>query len=250
MPVYCGVHLLVSPTALSDPSQLRNSIRPRDDLTLSTLPWSILCGYILPATMMSIPYTSPKCHQYLVALWQVYPVWIVTFQFLFHKAFRFFSIPQRLKIKTSCIGALDSEGMNHAYRFAFALAALTNCITLGLIFSVQWFPTPIAASNGHTITLKEVFVPSNFRIESQISDMVQGAHGFFQYDQYVGSSAIIIWAMTLRFNERNGFMSARHWVQLAFEIFGYILVAGPTGALVMLLWTRDIQAMDSKAHMN
>ena len=80
--------------------------------------------------------------------------------------------------------------------------------------------------------------------------MVQGAHGFFQYDQYVGSTAVIIWAMTLRFNVRGKSMSARQWVQLASEVVGYVMVAGPTGALVMLLWIRDIEAIDAEVHKN
>ena len=43
-------------------------------------------------------------------------------------------------------------------------------------------------------------------------------------------------------------MSARQWVQLASEVVGYAVVAGPTGALAMLLWIRDIEAIDAEVH--
>jgi hypothetical protein len=40
------------------------------------------------------------------------------------------------------------------------------------------------------------------------------------------------------------------WAQLAPEIVGYSLIAGPTGALFMLLWNRDIQAVEGEVQMN
>jgi hypothetical protein len=207
-------------------------------------------GYILPSVMMSLPWFSPKVHQYLVAVWQVFPVWIVTLQYVFGKASWFFLSPQQFTSRTSRIYEIDLESLNQAYRFAFALATLTHYITLGLIALVQWFPALIAVFDGHAVTYQDVFLPPNFRTRAQISDMVQGAQNFFQYDQYVGSIAAIIWATTLRYNLRNKFMSAMQWVQLAFEIIGYTMVAGPTGALVMLLWNRDIQAVEAEVHMN
>ena len=220
MPIYCGVHLLMSPTALSEPSQIQKSVRPRDDLTLSTLPWSILCGYILPAATMSLPWFSPKVHQCLVAVWQVFPVWILTLQYIFGKASCLVRGPRQLTSRTNRTCTIDLESLNQVYRFAFALATLTHYITWGLIALVQCFPALIATSSGQAVTFREVFLPSNFRTRTQISDMVQGAHGFFQYDQYVGSIAVIIWAMSLRFNVRSRSMSARQWVQLASEVVG------------------------------
>ncbi len=242
MPVYCGAHLLVSPTALSDSSQLQESIRPRHHPTLSALPWSIMCGYILPAAMMSIPWFSPKFHQYLVAVWQVSPVWIVALQYVFSRVSRFHPSPRQL----SSVSGL--EILDQVYRFAFVLASLTHYIALGVV-ALRCFPARTAGPGGHAVTFQEVFRSFNFRSGAQISDMVQGAHGFFQYDQYLGSIAAILWATTLRFNVRNKSMSARQWAHLAFEIVAYTLVAGPTGSLLMLLWARDVQVTEAEVHM-
>jgi uncharacterized membrane protein len=153
-----------------------------------------------------------------------------------------------LTSRTSGIYATELERLNQAYRFAFALATLTHYIALGIIALVQWFPAPIAAFDGHTVTYQDVFLPLNFRTRAQISDMVQGAQNFFQYDQYVGSIAAIIWATNLRL--RNKCMSAMQWAQLALEIIGYRIVAGPPGTLVTLLWNRDIQAVEAEVLMN
>ena len=78
--------------------------------------------------------------------------------------------------------------------------------------------------------------------------MARGAHVFFQYDQYAGSIAAVIWATTLRYNVSNRSLSARQWLEIAVEMVVCSAVAGPTGALVMLLWQRDIQAMEAEGH--
>ena len=250
MPTYCGVHLLMSPTASSEPSRIHKSVHPRGDPTLDTLPWSILCGYILPAVMMSLPCFSPTVHQCLVAVWQVFPVWILTLQYIFGKASCLVRGPRQSISRTSGTYMTDRESLNQVYRFAFTLATLTHCITLGLIGLVQYFPALMPTSSGHAVTIQDVFLPPNFWTRTQISDMVQGAHGFCQYDQYVGSIAVIVWAMTPRFNVRGKSMSAREWVQLASEVVGYGMVAGTAGALVMLLWVRDIEAMNGEGDRN
>jgi hypothetical protein len=208
MPVHCPTDLLISPTASSEPSQLRESVRPRDDPTLSTLLWSIMFSFILPAAMMSLPVFSSKVHHYLIAVWQAFPFWIITLQYIFGKASWFFPSPHHLTSRASGIYATDLERLNQAYRFAFALAILTHCIALGIIALVLWFPAPIAAFDSHTFTYQDVFLPLNLRTRAQISDMVQGAQSSFQYDQYVGLIAAITWAATLRSNLRNKSMSA------------------------------------------
>ena len=142
--------------------------------------------------------------------------------------------------KPGNLHAVDFESLDRLYRFAFALATLTHCVTLGLITVIQWFLGLVTTSNDHTVTFKEVFLPLNIWTGDQVSNMVQGAHGCFQYDQYVGSTSAITWATTLRYNMCNKSMSDRQWAQLAFEIVGYSAVAGPTGALVMLFWKRDV----------
>lgn len=187
MPVHCATDLLISPTQLSEPSQLPESVRPRDDPTLSTLPWSIIFDFIIPAAMMSIPVFSSKVHQYLVAVWQAFPVWIITPQYIFSKASWFFPNPHHLTSRTSGIYATDVARRKQAYRFSFALAILTHCIALGIIALVQWFPAPIAVFESHTVTYQAVFPPLTFRTRAQISDMVQDARSSSQYDQYTGS---------------------------------------------------------------
>ena len=195
--------------------------------------------------MISLPCFSPKVHQYLVAAWQVFPVWIVILQYMFSRASWFVSSPRKMNSKPGHLHAVGFESLDRLYRFAFALATLTHCVTLGLITVVQWFAGLVTTSNDHTVTFKEVFLPPNIWTGDQVSNKVQGAQGCFQYDQYVGSTSAIIWATNLR-NMCNKSLSDRQWAQLAFEIVGCSAVARPTGALVMLLWKRDVQAMEAE----
>jgi hypothetical protein len=70
-------------------------------------------------------------------------------------------------------------------------------------------------------------------------NMAVGILNFFQYDQYIGSTAAIIWAVALHVKARKRAMSLESWLWLAGEIFGISVVAGPGAALVSLIWNRD-----------
>jgi len=70
-------------------------------------------------------------------------------------------------------------------------------------------------------------------------NMAIGILNFFQYDQYVGSTAAIVWAATLWVKARKQAMSLKNWLWLAGEIFGISILAGPGAAFVYLLWNRD-----------
>jgi hypothetical protein len=70
-------------------------------------------------------------------------------------------------------------------------------------------------------------------------NMAVGILNFFQYDQYVGSTAAIVWAVALRIKARKQAMSLESWLWLAGEIFGIAFVTGPGTALVSLVWNRD-----------
>ena len=141
---------------------------------------------------MSLRCFSPKVHQYLVAGWQVFPVWIVILQYMFGRASGLLSSPREMNSKPGHLHAVDFESLDRLYRFAFALATLTHCINLELITVVQWFPGLVTTSNDHTVPFKEVFLPPITWTEDRVSNIVQGAHDCFQYDRYVGSTSAIM----------------------------------------------------------
>jgi len=82
MPTYCIISLLTGPrlfNSLSPQSQIKSSsIR-----ALRVLPWSMTLGYIIPTILMSSRSFSSTVHQYLLAFWQPFPLWVALFQIIF-----------------------------------------------------------------------------------------------------------------------------------------------------------------------
>lgn len=93
------------------------------------------------------------------------------------------------------------------------------------------------------LNLRDVFLPPAFYSRAHMKNMAIGIQNFFQYDQYVGSGAALVWAVTLNCNSRKGRMTWRHCISLLGEILGVGLIAGPGGALVSLMWNRDERIM-------
>ena len=231
MPTYYGMHLLFSST---------KSIRPLDVPSILILPISIMLGYILPTVLMSLPWLDPSVHQYLVAIWQVFPLWITMLQYALKKAYSYLSHHHKSEIGR--FPASEIKSLDRVYRFSFAPAMLTQVLTVGLIACAQ-SDAPFNLLSDHDITFCGVFLPPNFRQEVQIRDMIQGAHGMFQYDQYVGSLAAIVWAVTVRLDASEASMSFRQLVELTLQVISYTLLAGPAGAIIILLWARDLQIL-------
>ncbi|XMA12749.1 hypothetical protein WAI453_005540 [Rhynchosporium graminicola] len=89
------------------------------------------------------------------------------------------------------------------------------------------------------LTFQNVFIPPPFWSREPMANMAVGNQTFFQYDQYVGSTAAIVWATTLWIKARKQNMTLNNWLWLAGEIFGISIVAGPGAAWVSLIWNRD-----------
>jgi len=78
--------------------------------------------------------------------------------------------------------------------------------------------------------------------------MAQGAQNFLQYDQYIGSTAAITWAIALHYNSTGGSMSTHRWAWLVLEVWCVSWISGPAGALVTLMWNRDERIIEDDSH--
>lgn len=241
MPLYGAIHLLISPTAVSEPSKLPQQVQTLEDPGLYTLPWSTVVGYILPSILMSLPIFSPVTHQYLVAAWQFFPLWVFFLQLFFGWAHRYLNTETRPKPHWTPghSHATELMALHRAYIFAFTTSTLTQLSSILLVACFKTTPRPMS--------YRKIFLPPNFRSRAQIKDMVQGAHNFLQYDQYVGSLAAVTWAAMLHYNTRGRSLTKRQWLWLAFEICGVSIISGPAGALVTLMWNRDEYVMEADA---
>ena len=242
MPLYAISHLLNSPTATTVSPVLAHAIRVRDMVFVETLASSITVGFILPSILMAIPLFSPVLHQWLVGFWQGSPVWIILLQYAFKLRSLKLGPPTReedLSSKherntVSCrIG--ESKTLRGAYLFAFGVSAATHLATFGIFGARQLFPSFFST----TLNFHDVFLPPMFYSRAHMENMAIGIQNFFQYDQYVGSAAALVWAVALHCNSWEKRMTWRHWMWLLGEILGVGLIAGPGGALISLMWNRD-----------
>ena len=242
MPVYAIVHLLTSQTAIAISPQLATAIRTKDLVSVKTLSSSIVGGYILPSILMTVPLSSAVLHQWFGGLWQGAPVWVTLLQHCFaclprnsDQASSKKGQPAQSKQLASQDRSGEMISLYRAYVFAFAVSAVTQLATFGIIGATKLFPRLFS----HTLTFSDVFIPPKFYSVAPMKNMAIGIQNFFQYDQYVGSAAAIVWAAALHRKARKESMSLKHWIWLVGEVLGMSLIAGPGGALVSVMWNRD-----------
>ena len=242
MPLYTISHLLTSPTATTVSPVLAHAVGIQDFLSIKTLVRSIIVGYILPSILMAVPVFSPVVHQWLVGFWQGSPVWIGLLQYTWrlrdlgpgHAPHKDDSLVNGERT-TANDRIEETKALHSAYFFAFSVAAATHLTTFGIIGARHLFPSLLSS----TLNIRDVFVPPVFYSRARMKNMAIGIQNFFQYDQYVGSTAALAWAVTLHCNSRKERMTWRHWMWLVGEILGVGVIGGPGGALVSLMWNRD-----------
>ena len=215
MPLYAITHLLTSTTAAPRSPALADAVRIRDLDYVRNLPLSILVGYIIPSIFMATPVSSANLHQWLAGFWQGFPVWITLIQCTWsHQNQRSSSAVGEDFImsntKRSPRGDRRSEikALYNAYSFALLVSASTQCLSFGMIWSRNLFPASVSSN----LTFHNVFVPPVFYSRAPMKNMAIGIHNFFQYDQYVGSAAALIWAMVLQYNALIKSMTLKHWL--------------------------------------
>lgn len=252
MPLYGMVHLLTSPAAEEVGPVLLEATSIVKPLEVSTMPLAFMLGYIVPAILMSIPVFPNWLHQWFGGLWQGSPIWSMAIQILLasrlEKRRRARSISQPNSKEPFARGSQspmpwmrlkEKDLLARTYLFAFVWCVISQIIPLALIVAVHLYPSAFPSSLQEAWTFFNVFVPPPFWSTEKMVSMASGMHDFFLYDQYVGSTAAIIWSSTLYVNSRENRMLIKSWVKLAFVITALSLLTGPVGAVVWLMWERD-----------
>lgn len=246
MGFYTCLHLLFSPTALyTDARSLAAEIRTNDPLICEILPMAIVLGQIIPTIFMALPLFSVFTHQWLNALWQAYPIWTLLFLALLRFVWKESLTSQNAQWTSGHSHASDMRCMHKSYLFAFAASAIIQNTTYIIFFLRKWLPG-LGLQNA---TLAEVFKPeAPWYPVAPIKDAAAGARTLFQYDQYFGSTATVVWAVLLLYNAHERSLSKREWAWLAGEICVIGFSAGPAAAAVTILWHRDeyVMSMDER----
>ena len=103
--------------------------------------------------------------------------------------------------------------LSRVYSFAFICCVASQLgplmVTLAVAVCPAVFPPHLRAAWAVT----EVFAPPPFYTSETMRSMGAAMHGFFQYDQYVGSTAAVIWASALYVNSRRTPLNGKGWVR-------------------------------------
>ncbi|KAI1413658.1 hypothetical protein F5Y13DRAFT_179375 [Hypoxylon sp. FL1857] len=258
MPLYGMIHLLTSPTAEEIGPGLLNAVPTSKPSELSALPQAFMLGYVVPAALMSVPLFPNVLHQWFGGLWQGSPIFTMLISKLLamrianhqpsHELRNSQKISQpgltQLSVGSSQSPVLlpraqEKSLLAKAYQFAFIWCVMSQLIPLILIAAVRLYPSAFPSRLHEAWTIFNVFVPPPFWSTEKMESMATGMHDFFLYDQYVGSTAAIVWSAALYVNSKDTPMKARNWAKLALIVAVLSVSTGPAGAVVWLMWERD-----------
>ena len=235
MPLYCALHLYSSPlfANTSPGNESRTSgTQPRSQALFS--PQVIIpafsLGYLLPTLLMAWPVSSPALHQWLGALWQGFPLHVSLYQHLFAR------LTTSSETKARSGGRKpQSQVLTGAYRWAFRVACATQLITYAVILGAKMFLSgTLPLWMKEVSTFSAVFSPGPFHSNNTQTSMADAMHDFFKWDQYVGSAALLAWAIALEMATEGSKMSGKYCLSLGWDILRWTLVAGPAGAVMRL----------------
>lgn len=263
MPIYCWIHLASSHTAAAGCKNRAREITIRKTTALATLPVSICIGYIIPSILMSLPFRSTVTKQWFGGLWQGFPLWISTCQLLLGILYPKFiiqtqdcmlhppisSTPKYQSESTHLLSStriLQTNLLLQTYDFALVASAFCHLIPLTLTTCNYFLPFLFSPHHHSLLILTRVFIPPPFWSQKQMKPTAMAIHHFLQYDQYIGSSAAFIWAMTLNTNSRKR-ATWKEVMKLWSWSMGMIILAGPGGAVVWLLRERDLRIILEEA---
>ncbi|KAK1761566.1 hypothetical protein QBC47DRAFT_370420 [Echria macrotheca] len=240
MPVYCILDL-----GFVD-SRERGSLRRRERFGVAGMVGAAVV-YVGLTVLGALPVESAR-HQWLLALWQEFPGYVVLGQIVAARVFGggkglSGEEPQKEKEKR------DTALITRVYKGAYILAAATQlAVYTTILASKTGFPIlPSWMHDPEIGSFRSVFLPRPFsspltakpRLALITSD-------FFKWDQILGSAGMLIWSISLLRSAGYGEQGWGAWVRLAGRIGWWSVVAGPAGAAVQMLRMREVWQRDQE----
>jgi hypothetical protein len=178
-------------------------------------------------------------------LGQLFPVWSV----ITHWSIKY------LVSKTSGGDVLTDSSVSHGtkyvnaskpvYKFILGICMITQLPVLAFTLlppSTLSRLSPSLSSIPHS-TFADVFVPYLPGLNFEVANLSAGILTFLQWDLYIGSTALLLWAMVLCRTSKSSptiYGDANvGWGRIAWKTLVWTLMSGPAGAVSALLLERD-----------
>ncbi|KAL8661200.1 MAG: hypothetical protein Q9202_005802 [Teloschistes flavicans] len=245
VPLYLGLHVLTSPTALATPTTNPAADFLIDPPSLAAWAPAYSLAYLLPTFLVILPspkYTSWNTRQNIMAAWELYPIPFKIFQILlaryvFQKATATSSSSS--KSSTATLKTTNLALLKNFYIFAAALSAITHVTTLTLTYSPTLFPSLFSSFALTSIHPASVFIPASPLSSARVSSLGEGLARLLVWNATISSLAPLAWGLLM---VRNALVFAGRggeWVAFAGKVGGVSAVAGPGAGVAWCLWERD-----------
>jgi hypothetical protein len=239
-PLYFALHIGTRPTTSlvsvseKSPQKVNNAAR-----NLQVLPLSVMIGFVFPTLLICLP--SPNLVSYgfqqvAIAIWTPFPAWVGLAQmFLTSFIGKFQASTASTKVDARETRAAYHHALRVVYLFAFAFSAFVHVGTLTFSLSTVLLPSIFSPMAQLEFAPANLLFPQNTGAHS----IGAGVLVFMQWDQWIGYTALLVWIWEICREEGVALMAWKTWFWQALWLFMSVLVAGPAGAAVLLLWIRD-----------
>lgn len=234
LPIYLAVHLWTSPLI----SSKRLSHFLVDTPNTAAVFGSIILGFVLPTIVMSLPAPSVvnfEQKQVYITIWQLFPVWVSLVQavlpYLLPKS------EEQTNSESPNRQALAT--MRLLYIGLLTFAGIGQASTATLLAVSKFFPGLFAPEFRGTFNPAEVFQPAAITPSTKMPSIGAGAHQLLQYDEFIGSGAMVLWGTALLANTYRGSRSRQSVASLVAKGTAAMLLTGPLGYAAACIWARD-----------
>ncbi|KAL4733372.1 hypothetical protein BDV11DRAFT_200249 [Aspergillus similis] len=234
-PLYFAIHLFTSATAVRPTAA--NIRVPR--AVLKAIPLVFAIGYMVPSGLLLLPVSeqvTTDLKQILIALWQPWPAYVSILLTLVHVLFSpFTSNDDNVEG-----GRATLHSLRWVYAFAFANTTLTHIIAWAIPLSTAAAPWLFKEEYLHPLHPLVVHeIPKPWEAPVLVESVGVGAHAFLRWDYIIGSTGVLIWALSLYRAGHRVVYGQAGCFGLLLKVALLTVLTGPVGAAVELMWERD-----------
>lgn len=184
---------------------------------------------VLPFSLVSL-----KIKQTAMGWYQQWPLWIAVLHYTLVALLRFSSLPSKLEPPEIRLILYRS-----VYIFAFAFAIFTHLPVMSLSFAASAWPSLFNEEYAYMLQPNHLLVPKNPFMDAKAKDLAEGMLWLIQWDYFSGYLAPAVWAVFLRLKVEKTPHRSDSLVYCLIRAVLYLLVAGPVGIAIGMVWERD-----------
>ncbi|KAJ5782330.1 hypothetical protein N7457_004104 [Penicillium paradoxum] len=229
IPLTCGLQLGSSITARRPNA---DNIRvPR--AVLAILPLTFIIGFMGPTVAMSLPAPSVislDMRQIAIAIWQPWPAYVSILSTAgFYLLSPFISENEWA----------SRSSLRWVYAFAFANASLTHLVAWIVSLATVIAPNMFQGHFVESLHPAKVFALHLPWSGLTVDDVGVGLHVFLRWDYTIGTTGVLVWALSLYVVAHYQLLKTVSWPSLLLKVALLTVFTSPAAAAVELMWERD-----------